>query len=193
MMPTAATDIVSLRVHGRPFFVPSNYIAYENARQGGALGQLALFAMLPQMSGYANWDASVFDNNATDSPIVYILLREDKNNLGAMDRLEKIYMPYIADPAGAPGPFGLTQYAFRDDSGYRHNDLFVGQTADGLLMLLCVRFSPDVTSPSCLAINRPVAHDVTLSYRFKRAHLARWREISNNIDKLIARFEKKPD
>jgi hypothetical protein len=192
MMPTIARTIVPLRVHGHKFFVPANYIEFGQAREGGPLGELALFARLPQMSGYSSADAAVFTSNAMDSPIVYILIREDKNMLGAADRLDKIYMPYIADPKGAPGPFGLTRYDFRDDSGYRRNDLFVGETPDGPLMLLCVRFSPEVSSPSCLAIDQPFAHDVTLSWRFKRAHLARWREISDNVESLVRRFEKDP-
>jgi hypothetical protein len=192
MMPTVARNIVALRVHGHKLFVPANYIEFDQARSGGPLGELALFARLPQMSGYSAADAPVFASNAMDSPIVYILIREDKNMLGAADRLDKIYMPYIADPKGAPGPFGLTRYDFRDDSGYRRNDLFVGETPDGPLILLCVRFSPEVNSPSCLAIDQPLAHDVTLSWRFKRAHLARWREISGNVESLIRRFEKDP-
>jgi hypothetical protein len=191
-MPTGATHIVALRVHGRPFFIPANYTMFKRARRGGARATVALFAKLPQMSGYTRRDAGLFMSNATDSPIVYILIREDKFNLSATDRLDEIYLPYIADRQGKPGPFGLTQYAFRDDSGYRRNDLFVGETASGPLMLLCVRFSPDVSSPNCLAIDRPLAHDVTLSYRFKRSRLADWRTILDKVEKLVARFEKKP-
>jgi hypothetical protein len=38
----------------------------------------------------------------------------------------------------------------------------------------------------------PVAHGVSLSYRFKRAHLVRWQETAAGIVKLIRSFEKKP-
>ena len=44
----------------------------------------------------------------------------------------------------------MTEYAFRDDSGYRGEDLFVGQGTSGPVVLLCVRFSQQVPSPSCL-------------------------------------------
>jgi hypothetical protein len=191
-MPTTATHIVALRVHGQPFFFPDNYTMFERTRRGGARATVALFAKLPQMSGYTRRDAALFMSNATDSPIVYILIREDKFRLSAAERLDQIYMPYIASRQGTPGPFGLTQYAFRDDSGYRRNDLFVGETPDGPLMLLCVRFSKDVTSPNCLAIDRPLAHDVSISYRFKRSRLAHWRTILNKVKALAIRFEKKP-
>jgi hypothetical protein len=43
-------------------------------------------------------------------------------------------------------------------------------------------------SPNCLAIDHPVAPGVNLSYRFKRAQLARWRMIADGVNRLIAGF-----
>jgi hypothetical protein len=100
-------------------------------------------------------------------------------------------MSYVTNPQGTPGPYDLTQYSFRDDSGYRNEDLFVGQTASGPVVLRCVRLSAEVPSPSCLR-DLPIAHAVSLSYRFKREHLARWREISDGVARLIANFKTAP-
>jgi hypothetical protein len=41
-----------------------------------------------------------------------------------------------------------------------------------------------------LAIDRPVAQGVTLSYRFKRAQLSGWRDIAQGVDRLVAGFMK---
>jgi hypothetical protein len=38
----------------------------------------------------------------------------------------------------------------------------------------------------------PIAHNVALSYRFKRAHLAQWREIGKVVGGLIAGFKTRP-
>ena len=40
------------------------------------------------------------------------------------------------------------------------------------------------------ATDRPLADGVSYSFRFKRAWLARWRELSGGVDGLITRFEK---
>ena len=189
--PTSRADIIHLRVHGHALYIPANYLEFKSARQGGDKKQIDVFAMLPDMDGYSTWEASTFSSNATDSPIVYILIRDEAVNLTEADRLQRVYMAYVADPKGAPGPFGLTQYAFHDDSGYRREDLFVGSTEHGPVVLRCVRFSQEVPSPSCLR-DMPIAHGVALSYRFKRAHLARWREIADGISRLVATFEKAP-
>ena len=86
--------------------------------------------------------------------MVYILIREEQLNLNEAERLKRIYLNYVTDPAGKRGPFGLTQYTFRDDSGYRAEDLFVGERSDGPVVMRCWRFSQDVPSPSCLRDQR---------------------------------------
>ncbi|MEJ1969687.1 MAG: hypothetical protein WDN03_13785 [Rhizomicrobium sp.] len=190
-VPTARTDLVALRVHGLKLWIPANYLRYESSRQGGARKELSLFAILPDLAGWSNGEAANFSGNTPDSPVVYLLIRDEEVNRPEADRLARIYMAYVTDPKGVPGPFGLTQYTFREDSGYRSEDLFVGQTPAGPMVLRCVRFSPEVPSPSCLR-DMPIDRKVALSYRFKRAHLARWHEIADSIDNLIAAFRKPP-
>ena len=67
--------------------------------------------------------------------------------------------------------------------------IFLSAKSGGPL-LLCERPAQDLPSPNCLAIDRPIAPGVSLSYRFKRAQLARWREIAGGVDRLMAGFRK---
>jgi hypothetical protein len=142
---------------------------------------------MPDLSGFSYDVSSQFASNAADSQVVYLLLREEKLNFSEAERLKRIYMNYVADPRGSEGPFGLTQFVFRDDSGYRAEDLFVGQTQRGPVVIRCVRFSQDVASPSCLR-DVQIARGVALTYRFKRAHLSHWREIAAGVERLIDGF-----
>ncbi len=187
--PTSRSDIIALKVHGHRLYIPANYLEFESARRGGEKREIALFALLPDMSGWSNWEAQTFAGNSPDLPVVYMLIRDDKLNLSETDRLKRVYMGYVTNVNGTPGSYDLTQYEFREDSGYHNEDLFVGQTDKGPQVLRCVRFAPEVPSPSCLR-DISIAQGVSLSYRFKRAHLSKWREISENIDKLIASFSK---
>lgn len=189
--PTSRTDMIALRVHGLKLWIPANYFQYESSRRGGAQKDVSLFALLPDAAGWSNWLASAFLGNTADSAVVYILIRDERLNLTEADRLSRIYLAYVTDPKGKPGPFGLTQFTFRDDTGYRNEDLFVGSTPTGPVLLRCVRFSPTIPSPGCMR-DTPIAHNVALSYRFKRAHLAQWREIGKVMGGLIARFKTEP-
>ena len=122
--------------------------------------------------------------------MLHLLIRGDTNSLDPASRLARIYMPYIVDPKGEAGPFGLTRYGFRADSGYGRDDLLVAAGAP-MLLLLCERPAQDLPSPNCLAIDRPIARNVNLSYRFKRSQLARWQEINDGVGKLVAGFLKR--
>ncbi len=152
--PTSRTDMVTLTVHSTKFGIPANYIMFARARQGGPAKEVQLFTTYPDFKGYTDWDASSFSGNAADSPVIFILLREEQFKISEAERLQRIYMTYVSDPAGKPGPFGLTQYVFRDDSGYHGEDLFVGQQNGKPVVLRCVRFSQQVPSPSCLRDQR---------------------------------------
>jgi hypothetical protein len=188
--PSADASSVSLSVRGVHFEVPRNYLETRGARRGGDVDVIAIALLLPDMRGYSAADAPVFLSNAADSPLVHLILRGDTNGLKSTDRLSRIYMPYIADPRGAASPFGLTRYTFRTDTGYDRNDLYVGMSPTGPLLLLCERPAQDLPSPNCLAIDRPVAPGVNLSYRFKLAQLSHWREIAGGVDTLVSRFIK---
>jgi hypothetical protein len=185
--PTSRTDPIRITVSGIAFTIPANYILYKSARQGGARKEVALATILPDFKGYSDWESATFAGDAADSPVIYLLIREEPLNLSEAERLQRIYMNFVSDTSGKPGPFDLTEYEFRDDSGYHREDLFVGGTADKPVVLRCDRFSQQVHSPFCLR-EMMVKRGVAVSYRFKRAHLADWRAIADGIDTLVRSF-----
>jgi len=189
VVPTSRTDIIHLAVNGRRFHIPANYLQYASARQGGERHELDLFALLPDLTGWSNWSADSFTSNAPDARVIFITVRSDKIGLTETDRLKRVYLGYVTNQHGRPGPFGLTQFAFRPDSGYRDEDLFVGETEKGPMVLRCVRLSHEVPSPSCLR-DTMLKRGIALSYRFKRSQLEHWSEIGSGVDRLIESFEK---
>jgi len=190
--PIGESQIVHLSVHGIRLGVPANYITTARARAGGAQNSVSLAALIPSFHGFSRQDAYLFAGNAPDSPVVRLTLHGDTSGLSARQRMDRIYLPYITDPAGTDGGFGLTQYSFAAGSGYDANDLFAGTDSRGLELFLCEKPAADIPSPNCLALDRPLGpagNQAALSWRFKRAYLARWREVTNGVYGLIARFE----
>ncbi len=189
--PTSRTDVVTISVGAVTLRVPANYILYKSARQGGTRKDVALVTSFPDYRGYSDWQSQLFAGNAADSPVIYMLVREEPLDFTEAERLQRIYLNFVADPAGKPGPFGLTQYTFRDDSGYRGEDLFVSENSAQPVIFRCDRFSQQDPSPSCLR-DMLLKRGVALTYRFKRAHLADWLAIANGIDALIHSFRAHP-
>jgi hypothetical protein len=185
--PTSRTGLVRLSVGGLALRVPENYLIYPSERRDGARHQVALFAALPDFRGYAEPDSAVFAGNGANSPIVHILIRQDAFDLTEPARLNRTYLGDVIDARGKPGPSGLTQYAFRDDSGYRGEDLFVGRAQDGIVVMRCVRKTAIIPSPNCLR-ELPLTKGVELSYRFKRSRLDDWRGIARGVKRLAVSF-----
>jgi len=188
--PTDATRAIALVVGPARFQIPANYLLAASARRGGAVKDLALIAMLPDLEGYTLGAAQEFTANAPESRVVHLMLKSGQAVLPEQERIDRIYMMQVANPKGEQGPYGLRQYAFRADSGYHAQDLFVGATDAGPMVLLCTKLTPDVLSPSCLR-DLPLGNDLSLSYRFKRAQLAQWRAIDTGMRALIASFMDK--
>lgn len=189
--PTGQSNIVKLTIRGTAFAIPANYIQSPAARAGGDQPGLVLAALFPSLRGYSDSEAKLFQENTPDSPVIRINLRADASNLDAAARLQRVYKPYVTTAEGAKGPFELTQYAFRQNSGYERNDLLVGRNGDRLVLLLCERAAGDLSSPNCLATDQPLTHRLSFSYRFKRAYLARWREIDSGVGGLVRKFERR--
>lgn len=184
---TTDRDAVLLSVGGVSFRIPANYIRFRSARKGGALDQVALFAALPDLRGYSDADADTFTSNAADSPVIDILLHEEQMKLGERERFTRIYLDYVVSTTGTPGPFGLMHYQFRDDSGYRGQDLYLGMVGKYTIVMRCDRLGPSDQSPSCIR-DTHLAHHASLSYRFKRSQLSRWGDIATGVDKLVHGF-----
>ena len=180
---------VHLSLGGVPLVVPANYLDSRNARAGGAQDAVTLSALLPDMRGYSSAQSRLFAGNAVDSPVVRLQFKANERAMSAAERLERIYGPYLVDAKGKDGGFGLTQYAFRPDSGYGRSDLFAGSEGGRTLLFLCERADPELASPNCLVTGETVAANVGFSWRFKRAYLARWQEIAGGVDMLLARFK----
>jgi hypothetical protein len=189
IMPTSRSDIIALTVNGRAFRIPANYLLYASARQGGEHREVAMFALLPDLEGWSNWSADAFAGNTPDSRVVFLTIHKERLGLTEADKLKRVYLDYVIDRHGTDGPYGLHQFAFRRDTGYRNEDLFVGQSAAGPVVLRCVKPAVDVPSPSCLR-ETLLANGTALSYRFKRNHLSDWQEMTSRMDKLIAAFQK---
>jgi hypothetical protein len=180
----ASVVAIPVNLAGLALSIPRRYIEPGTSRKN----MVALVAALPDLRGFSEDDAQLFANNAPDSPLVHLLIRADRDSLNARQRLQRVYIPYIANGAGEKGLFGLTHYAFRPGSGYGRDDLYAGN--DGNLLLLCEQPAQDLPSPNCLAIDQPIAPGVSLSYRFKRTQLSSWRAIDDGVNRLVAKFRR---
>ncbi|HXL71120.1 MAG TPA: hypothetical protein VN935_07745, partial [Rhizomicrobium sp.] len=92
---------IPVNLAGLALSIPRWYIEPGTSRKN----MVALVAALPDLRGFSEDDAQLFANNAPDSPLVHLLIRADRDSLNARQRLQRVYIPYIANGAGEKGLF----------------------------------------------------------------------------------------
>jgi hypothetical protein len=187
--PTGVDTPVTLSIGSQALRIPANYIPYASARKGGSFAEVKLIALLPDLTGYSPGDAEAFSPDSADSRLLNLRLRAQAG-LDERDRLERIYLPQVEDRNGKPGPYGLTQFSFRESSSYRDEELFVGQSEAGPVVWRCSQAVSDSVAASCMR-DYPLTPGVAFTYRFKRRHLKDWREIDKRVRELMASFMQK--
>lgn len=188
--PTDATRRIALSVGALRFHIPANYLPYASTRNAGTQQEVTLAAILPELSGFSLGVAGEFEANAPDSPVIYLTLKSGRIPLPEPERFARIYMPQVQDEYGQEGPYGLRVYEFRADSGYHNQNLFLSQADAASAAIICDKLDPNTPSPNCLR-DFPLGGGLGVSYRFKRARLAAWRQIDKDVRTLIAGFADK--
>jgi len=186
--PTDSPIRVSLSIGTAKFRIPANYLPMASTRRGGAKEEIDLAGVLPDLDGFSLGVVDDFTANAPDSPFVHLTLRSGPPPLPERDRLRRIYLPQVEDEYGLDESYGLRHYNFRADTGYHSQDLFFIADETEQASLICDKPDANTPSPNCIR-NYTTGDGLTLSYRFKRAHLKQWREIDKNVRALIAGFE----
>jgi len=189
--PIEDTHRIPIGVGSMGFRIPANYVLFASDRKGGKRTNVRMAAFLTDLRGYSASESQALGANPPDSEVVYLSLREERFNVSEKDRIERIYMPQVVSRAGAAGPFGLKQYTFKPSTGYRDDDLLIGDSEAGPVALRCTRPSQVAPSPNCLR-ETLLGPKTTLTYRFKRAHLENWKDIDKGVRELIASFVRKP-
>lgn len=189
--PRASADTrkVEAVVGGTRFLIPENYTRYPSQRAGGAQPQIDMHALLPDFSPYTPEHQAEFADNSPEASVVFFTLHAGAAMLPAERRLKDVYSKYLVSPTPEKDETGLKKFSFRDDSGYKDQDLLIGTDADGRLVLLtCQRKTPLVESPNCTR-TLLLTQNLALTYRYKRAHLAEWQRIDELMVRIVTSFE----
>ncbi len=182
---SARSTPILVQIGDNSFVVPENYTQYPRARRGGPRDSIALYAVLPDLDPYSLRHDQDFFTNDADNPVVYFQISLNRQPMTEAERVSLLYFEGLESGEGEEMPFGLTFYRFRSNSSYADQDLFLRVEDDGAVVaLICSRESELVPSPNCRR-DLEIPGNLTMSYRFKRAHLADWESIDTGLQELV--------
>lgn len=189
--PTADASTADIRIDNAVFRVPANYTKLRRSRSNGEADDIPMHALLPSLTGWTQKDAKEFASNAWNGRVVQIVLAVDRAKLTYQDKFERGIKPYSSTPDGIPGPHGLTTYKFDAGTGYESTEWLTATLEDGSKFVMRCDASATATfGTSCMRVTR-LKDGVGLTYKYKRAYLAQWKEIDAKIMAKIDSFRVK--
>lgn len=186
---SAATRRVEAIVGGTRFLIPENFTRYPSQRNGGTESEIAMHALLPDFDPWSPDLQTEFEDNSPNANVIFFTLEESKSILPAAQRLKDIYARYFTTNKPEASVDGLEKFTFREDSGYRDQDLFVGKDHfNRIILLTCEHETQLIHSPNC-SRTLLLTRNLSLTYRYKRSHLNEWQRIDELITRKVASFE----
>jgi hypothetical protein len=112
---------------------------------------------------------------------IFLSISDHHEQLAPETRVRSIYPRYL-EPTSAAGPDGLALRAFRADSPYGGEDLYVAA-----MPAFTARCTRDAKTPGmCLSERRIDGADLT--FRFPRSWLAQWQQVASATDRLTSQL-----
>lgn len=188
---STSTHTIETTIGDLTFNVPVNYTRIPAQRSGGKQKEIALHALLMDLTPFTTEKKHLFDSNEADANVMHFRIHERGKTLPATRRLDSIYVRYFESATQATPENPLEHYTFVDTSGYRDQDLFVFWPEAGEpLLLMCFRETGVIVNPSC-SRTLSLSDGTMLTYRYKRPYQTKWREIDNMLVALVRSWEAK--
>jgi hypothetical protein len=183
------TDNATLReivIGNNVISAPANMIRFERARRDGVAQRLDLYMRWPDLDGYSDAARADFNHAKNARRIIFVSFEERMMSRDMSGRLQPIYASMVVRPAVA-GPAGIALYEFSEQSGYLNEVLAVADRP-GAEPFVARCLSGTSANESLAPCERDIhiGDDLSLSYRFPRELLGRWRELDDAIRRKAA-------
>jgi hypothetical protein len=187
--PTSEASAVAVSLGERRFVIPSNYIRLPAARGGGAMERIELEAILPDMRGFSEADVETMKDVSQSSPLVSIILTNGGPALSEGERFERIYRRN-ADPDSEPTQQdGFEVASLTANSGYAGQHVLTRLVDGRQVVLLCTANDLDYEIGGLCQREFGWGEGLTLSYAFRKSHLADWEGLDAKVRQLVTRLE----
>jgi hypothetical protein len=168
------------------FNVPTESVRVKVQRHTGPQERVDLSFAYPSLEAGdtpKHVTAETVDEAPQPIDLIFLSIAAHGDTLAPDERTRTIYPRYL-DAGASRTEDGLTMRAFRNNTPYANEDLFVATSPQ--LVARCTR---DGETPGmCLSERRLDGADLT--FRFPRSWLANWRDVANAMDRLATQIYK---
>lgn len=189
LRPTSNTQAVAVTIGARSFSIPQNYILRPAARAGGAVNDIELEALLPDMRGYSTADAEAFADLSRRSARVSVLVSAGAPAMNERERYERVIVR-LKSPGAEPYDYqGFKVAPLGGDTGYAGQEALTREENGEFVLLICTPDDRELGVGGLCRREIAVGSDLTVRYAFRGASVERWREIDAAVRALLQRLE----
>lgn len=179
-------DRLPITIGSALFNVPAKAVRMRMQRRAGPQERIDLAFEYPSLTTPGPQE-HVTSDSVESKPLsmnrIFLSIAADGGVVTPTERVRTIYPRYVE--AQADTQDGLTGRAFRDNTPYRGEDLFMAEKP--AFVSRCTR--DGMTPGMCLSERR--VDGAHLTYRFPRSWLADWRGVAAAMDTLVERMQGK--
>lgn len=177
-------DTLPVTVGRTLFNVPTKAIRVKLQKRTGPQERVDLFFVYPSLDAPQppkRVTAATVTAEAEPAERIFVSIIAHHDAMSPQERVRTIYPRYLEPSASTVQDILMVQ-AFRDGTPYAGEDLFMADGED--FVARCTR---DGETPGMCLSERRIG-DADLNFRFPRAWLTSWRDVSTAMDKLTARL-----
>jgi hypothetical protein len=179
-------DRLPITIGSALFNVPAKAVRMRMQRRAGPQERIDLAFEYPSLTPpepQAHVTADTVESMPVPMNRIFLSIAADGGVVTPTERVRTIYPRYVEQQADAQD--GLTGRAFRDNTPYRGEDLFMAEKP--AFVTRCTR--DGMTPGMCLSERR--VDGAHLTYRFPRSWLSDWRNVAAAMDALVERMRSK--
>jgi hypothetical protein len=190
---TVSTHINEVVIADSVFAIPDNHIRHKEQRVSGVAARIDLFALWPNMTGYAFADRALFEASDHEAErLIFISIEPQQMSRDMSGRLDPIYRQLV-EPLASASPFdGLKAHRFRTDHAIFSNEvLYVAeQDAGPPFVTRCIEGGLSETIAAECERDLLLPGGVSAKYRFPQQLLADHAALEMAVLQFLGRIQR---
>lgn len=182
-----SAEPVEVTLAGLALHLPKNVVRFPAQRIGGPQARLDLALLPPSWTGRTQENAALFDAPAETSSVVWVTLTPATGDLDSAARLGTVYARFfVGEPLEAPDTMGLIGRRLSPQAGYAGEEVWFEPGVVRPFVVRCYPLAPPGPVTTCLG--EETRGGLTITRRFSRSQLARWRELRDGLAARLAEW-----
>ena len=181
---------IEISVGGVPLRIPIENVDNRRRHYSGNRDSFHLRFQLPDFRPNLQEDGTaIYDNAHPPDSVVVMLNIMRRHGYAGNEKALQIFTKDAINPAGEPGPYGLTLYRMKDETPHHGSKFYAYHFDDGTMLLLRCGSPETSPSPGCNTISYYRMPGLDIYYRYKIQHLKDWRKIHDRLVSLVEGFK----